>query len=254
MDETEAAQILNKLNSNLESLTTKAARPFNASDEVKDLFAALSKAQSKIEGAKKDSNNPYFKSKYADLASCWDAVREPLAQNDLAIAQIPTAGTETVTVVTVLTHKTGQWISNTVELKPTKADPQGCGSAMTYARRYGLMAICGIAPEDDDGNGASAQKTSAQNRPPRSSPAGTAKKAVTQPQLVRLNTLSTKNGWTHDEMKNLIGEVFDLKSSKELNQEQYQEICNLVQKDKNEVNLLLIDIQAQKAEAAGAMN
>lgn len=125
------------------------------SEQINDLAAALSKAQGQMGGALKDSANPFFKSKYADLASVTEAIRGPLAENGLSYVQLPReCEGERVVVETVLLHASGQWISNEVEVPVTKADAQGYGSALTYARRYGLSAITGVAPEDDDGNAA----------------------------------------------------------------------------------------------------
>ena len=135
------------------------------SESIKELASALAKAQGAMSGAKKDSSNPFFKSRYADLASCWDACRDPLSQNGLAIIQ--TTGEsdgETVCVETMLTHSSGEFISSVLKMRPVKNDPQGVGSALSYARRYGLMAIVGIAPEDDDGNEATHAKPPAKGK------------------------------------------------------------------------------------------
>ena len=125
------------------------------SDNINELAAALAKAQGAMKGAKKDSNNPFFQSKYADLSSCWDAIREPFSVNGLSIIQLTEQSADMVIVETVLTHSSGQWVSSKIAMKPVKNDPQGIGSCLTYARRYGLSATTGIAPEDDDGNSAS---------------------------------------------------------------------------------------------------
>lgn len=126
------------------------------SDRIDELAAALSKAQAVIEGAIKDADNPYFKSKYADLGSVWEACRKPLTDNGLAVIQTTEgANPEQVTIVTTLVHSSGQWYRGHLTMKPVKADPQGIGSCITYGRRYGLQAIAGVAPEDDDGNAAS---------------------------------------------------------------------------------------------------
>ena len=125
------------------------------STEVNELAKALATAQGQMESAKKDSNNPFFKSKYADLAAVVEAIRLPFSQNGLAYAQGPEPREgEEVAVVTVLMHSSGQWISSTTVVPVTKKDAQGYGSALTYARRYGLQAIAGLAAEDDDGNAA----------------------------------------------------------------------------------------------------
>ncbi len=127
------------------------------SEKINELAAALAKAQGAIKGAVKDSTNPHFRSSYADLASVWEACRSALTENNLAIVQTPhTDEAGNCHIVTMMTHASGQWIRDTFSLPPTKADPQGYGSAITYMRRYALAAIVGVAPEDDDGNAASA--------------------------------------------------------------------------------------------------
>lgn len=124
--------------------------------EAIDLLAtALAKAQASIRGAVKDSTNPHFKSKYADLSSVWEAWREAGPANDLAVTQMTRIENGQTLLVTQITHKSGQWMRGEYPLKPTKDDPQGMGSAVTYARRYCLAAMVGIAPEDDDGEAAS---------------------------------------------------------------------------------------------------
>jgi hypothetical protein len=125
------------------------------SESTKEIAAALAKAQGAIKGAAKDRLNPHFKSAYADLASVWDACRAPLAANGIAVIQGVEADGGTVRVETMLAHASGEWMASTLTLLATPATPQGVGSALTYGRRYGLAAMVGIAPEDDDGNAAS---------------------------------------------------------------------------------------------------
>lgn len=123
--------------------------------EIGELAKALSKAQAVMTPAIKDAKNPFFKSSYADLTSVWEAIRKPLTENGLAVVQ-QTGGThEVVSVTTILVHSSGQWMKSTIHMKPTKSDPQGIGSCLTYARRYGLSAMVGVSAEDDDGNEAS---------------------------------------------------------------------------------------------------
>lgn len=138
------------------------------------LYAALAKAQAAIRGAAKDTENPFFKSRYADLASVWTACREALTANALCVVQLPEtrfegtpevytfksrAGEErsgvrvatTVSVRTVLGHSSGESVEDVVSALLPSGDPQAVGSAITYLRRYGLAAMVGVAPEDDDG-------------------------------------------------------------------------------------------------------
>lgn len=123
------------------------------SETVGELFTALSKAQSMMTGAKKDSDNPFFKSKYADLHTVLEAVKDPLTKNDLCVIQTIDVATDGAQfVLTTLGHKSGEYIGGTCPIINTKGDAQGMGSAITYARRYSLAAIVGIAQMDDDGN------------------------------------------------------------------------------------------------------
>jgi hypothetical protein len=149
----------------------------NKSDDIKELALALSKTQSILKGAIKDTNNTFFKSKYADLASCWDACREPLAANGLSIVQMPCNDTpDSVALETILMHTSGQWISSVFSMPVSKHDAQAVGSAITYARRYALAAVVGIAPEDDDGNLASGKSETA--KPAYSKPVAVIKQPV----------------------------------------------------------------------------
>ena len=120
------------------------------------LFAALAKAQGSIQSAIADKENTHFNFKYADLDACWEACREPLSTNDLAVIQLPEVGeNSSVTMVTILGHSSGQSISSTYTMFPDKTTPQGIASCMTYLRRYMLCAMVGISQEDDDANMAS---------------------------------------------------------------------------------------------------
>lgn len=121
-----------------------------------DAFAkSFPKAQSAMGDVLKNANNPAFKSKYADLAAVVEATIPALNSAGFSVMQFPTFDGQTVKVSTMILHESGQWMRCTLSLRPTKADPQGVGSAITYGRRYGLQAMTGVAPEDDDGNAAS---------------------------------------------------------------------------------------------------
>ncbi len=135
------------------------------SETIGDLAGALSKAQGEIKGAVKDSKNPFFKSSYADLSSVWNACREALSKNSLAVIQTCSMGERGVCVSTRLTHASGQWVEEDLTVMPTKADPQGIGSTITYLRRYALAAITGVAPEDDDGNAATGKPDTTSRKP-----------------------------------------------------------------------------------------
>lgn len=120
------------------------------SAELNELAAALTKAQALIEGAKEDSSNPFFKSKYADLSSVWAACKTPLSTNGLSIVQTVETENDKPFLVTMLLHTSGQWVKSFMPIIVTKNDPQSFGSAVTYCRRYALAAIVGVCPADDD--------------------------------------------------------------------------------------------------------
>ncbi len=125
------------------------------SESIKELATALAKTQGQLTSAKKGAVNPFFKSSYADLATIWDICRKPLSDNGLAVIQITNETGEKIILETILCHTSGEWIKGSLPLNPVKSDPQGIGSALTYARRYGLSAMIGItADEDDDAEGA----------------------------------------------------------------------------------------------------
>jgi hypothetical protein len=215
----------------------------NRSEQIAELVTALSKAQGQIENANKSSDNPFFKSKYADLASVWDACRQPLSSNGLAIIQTIDDAIEDgrVCVETLLAHSSGQWISHRIRLKPVKDDAQAIGSAITYARRYGLQSLVGIAPEDDDGNAASgkhgngqeANKVDNKSRQsttiaPPSEPVRQNGDYISEAQLKRFHAITREHKWLDDEAKKLLAE-FGVLSSKYILKKDYERICRIVE-------------------------
>jgi len=120
---------------------------------MQKIATAFVKAQKAFGPALKTSTNPHFKSKYADLAACVEAVIDALNENGIALVQQSHHCEDGVIIETLFIHESGETISGgKLHVVAAKQDPQGYGSAMTYARRYALQAACGIAPEDDDGN------------------------------------------------------------------------------------------------------
>ena len=184
----------------------------NKSESIVQLARALTLAQKDMGKASMESANPFFKSKYADLTSVWEACRKPLTDNGLSIVQtLGIAGVSEFQVLeTILLHNSGEWISGILKLNPVKNDPQGMGSAITYARRYSLAAMVGICPEDDDGEGAMKRQKAESKAEPKakpvakqfaSSPSGVIKSSkevdadgtgdVTDPQIRKINALLT---------------------------------------------------------------
>jgi hypothetical protein len=128
----------------------------NSSQTIDLLAAALVKAHAEINGVVKSATNPFFKSKYATLEAVVEAVKPALLKQGIVVVQGLQDAENGVGIETMLLHTSGQWISSTLRLPASKEDAQGYGSACTYGRRYGLMAICGVPAEDDDGNAAAA--------------------------------------------------------------------------------------------------
>ena len=123
-----------------------------SSEQVNELFKALSAAQAEIREAPKDSVNPHFKSSYADLSSVWAVCRTPLTKHGLAILQSPsTTERGEIKITTRLGHTSGQWVEGELTLTPRDQSPQSAGSCISYGRRYALMSFLGVAPGDDDG-------------------------------------------------------------------------------------------------------
>lgn len=143
-------------------------------EAINELATALAKAQSKMEGAAKDTSNPFFKSKYADLASVTGAVRSGLDGTGLSYVQLVHDKPDCAAIETLILHSSGQSLSTGIVCVPVaKHDAQGYGSAITYARRYGLAMAFGVAPEDDDGNAAQKAKPVT---PPKPAPAASVPK------------------------------------------------------------------------------
>jgi hypothetical protein len=130
----------------------------NQSENINELSAALSKAQGEIDSAKKTSANPFFKSKYADLSEVIKAAKKSLADNGLSVMQMTYYDGAQTQLITQVNHSSGQWIRGSFLIKPVKDDPQGMGSAITYARRYCYAAAIGIAQDDDDAEQAVGRK------------------------------------------------------------------------------------------------
>lgn len=121
------------------------------SENTDKIIPALIAAKADFGAVKKTSENPFFHSKYADLEMVISATEKALLGNGLAVVQTPDGDG----LRTTLYHTSGQWITGVQTLHPSKSDPQGWHGAQTYARRYGLMGVLGLAAEDDDGNTAS---------------------------------------------------------------------------------------------------
>jgi ERF superfamily protein len=136
------------------------------SETTAKVYGALAKAQGKIKGATLDAKNPHFNSDYPTLMSVRDASQEPMAQNELATIQSPSAEGNLVRLVTRIVHSSGEWIeSDVLQVQAKDAGPQAVGSCITYLRRYQLSAMLGIAPKEDDGEAAEGRAVPAPAKP-----------------------------------------------------------------------------------------
>lgn len=131
------------------------------SEQLAELASALAKAQGAFKAIKKEAENPYFHSRYADLSSLIAGSRKPLADNGLAVVQVPSAQGATVSMTTMLLHSSGQWISGLCSGQAKSPDLQAIGSAISYLRRYNYGAFLGLTTEDDDGEEAVREKPKA---------------------------------------------------------------------------------------------
>lgn len=191
------------------------------SPSIESLAKALAAAQGDFEAVPKKAENPFFKSKYADLAAVVRAASPILAKHGLSVVQMPGVaqfGDEVDdTLTTRLMHSSGEWVQSTMRMFLTKQDPQGQGSAITYARRYAYSAALGIVTEvDDDGNAASKAKDEPKGTTRRAAPARPAGGAelITDKQLKMIATLFTQKGFTersvcHAHVEEVIGHEFE---------------------------------------------
>jgi len=131
------------------------------SEQINELAMAMAKMQGDLESAAKSSENPFFKNKYADLATVWDVCRSPMSKNGLALMQQINYLNDKTVLVTTLTHASGQWMRSIAPIITAKQDAQGMGAGITYMRRYAMCAMLGITQDDDDGNSASGISTKA---------------------------------------------------------------------------------------------
>lgn len=186
------------------------------SESIAALAEALAKAQADMGSVAKDGINPHFRSRYASLASVLDAVRGPLAAQGLSVVQGAESGDDGVVVVsTRLLHASGEWIESKLSARPAKADTQGIGSCVTYLRRYSLMSICGVAPDDDDGNGSVETTT----RP--------AKKREEDP-LEPLNRAVSTGALTREQVRDFCGQHFGCDNPRELTPEHRTQLLGWV--------------------------
>ncbi len=197
------------------------------SESLEHIAPALIAAQGMIQGAIKDANNPFFKSSYADLESCWDAVKPALQANGLAIVQtmsfVPEAGPS---LITMLLHSTGEYISGEQPVCAKTNTPQDMGSAITYARRYGLSAIVGLIQVDDDGHAATKPKAEGTPDPQGTSTADP--NLISEAQLKRLFAIQKKVQMPDANLKVIAAEM-GIKSRNSIPKDKYNDLCHLIE-------------------------
>lgn len=222
------------------------------SPDIGLLAEALSKAQGEMGGAAKDSSNPFFNSKYADLASVWEACRKPLTKHGLSIVQFPLTSYEgtpeiyewtskrgetrtgikiacTVSIVTRLLHESGQFLQESVSAMLPSADPQAVGSAITYLRRYALQSVAGVAPEDDDGEEAQTRQMPP-IAPRKTYPGDGAETLLTleQREIVVKAAMDAERGT--EEIRGYLKRNFGIEGSKDIKLKDYRTILAAIAK------------------------
>lgn len=198
----------------------------NKSEQLGELFAAMSKAQGEMKPAVMDSKNPHFQSKFASLTAVKDSYQAALSKHQLSIQQFVEFQENAYTIETILGHSSGQWISSTLRLILNKQDMQGLGSAVTYSRRYAISAILGVVDtEDDDANASVAPKKA---YAPPSSPKNEA--PPSDAQVKRMFALAKERGVAVDsDLKNLLKRAYGIESTKNLKRWMMDEIYQLLE-------------------------
>jgi ERF superfamily len=202
------------------------------STSVNEIAAALAKAQGEMEVAEKGANNPFFKSKYADFATIVRASRPYLAKNGLSISQPIISNSDgTSSLLTLLLHSSGQYITSTVKINPTKADHQAFGSCVTYYKRYAYAAIVGVTcdDEDDDGEGAMIRKPVLKQVAPAYETQEEEPEKISPDQYSML--AHELNG--HDEVHRRLLESMKIRSLKDITRAEFRETLEKVRKVKS---------------------
>lgn len=196
----------------------------NKSESIKNIASAISKFQSEVPNPKKVAENPFFKSSYVPLDEVINVIKPYLAKHGLSFFQSSGGDGKNITVTTMLMHESGEWIeSDPLTVIATKADPQQAGSAITYARRYSLSAILGIASEEDDDGNSGSGKT-----PPEET------KKVSEQQLGEITQLIDKYAVMKDGNAEELTKYFEIKlkvkSLEEINNVQAGKLINELNK------------------------
>lgn len=206
------------------------------SETISNLVTALTAFQDKMTAVKKDSINPFYKSKYASLDTIWETIRKSLSENGLSIAQTMNLLDGKSVLETTLYHTSGEWISGVQLVNPVKDDPQALGSAISYARRYSLSAMLGlVSDDDDDAEVATPKKAPEKPVPPpvetpkkieTSEPQNPAKPfkkgadSITEAQTKKIYALAKEKQLSPEEAKSYINKTFNKNSTKELTKDE----------------------------------
>jgi hypothetical protein len=195
------------------------------SESIAALAKAMCAAQAELKNPPKDSVNPHYKSKYADLATVRDTVIPVLAKHGLSLLQLPSElGTDSA-LTTLLAHTSGEWVETTIRLRPVKNDPQGVGSALTYARRYALQSVAGVAAEDDDDGHAGSQQRQAKPAAPVNAPGAHLPPDGPPPFVVLRNLL--QNSQAEPALKSAFGAAYKAHEKGEVTDEEFGKLTAL---------------------------
>lgn len=191
----------------------------NKSESIKNIAMALCKFQAEVENPKKTADNPFFKSKYTPLEDIVSAVKPKMGEHGLSYMQSCSGDGTNIIVTTLLMHSSGEWIeSDPLVLRADKATAQGAGSAITYARRYALSAVLGIASEeDDDGNHATGNSKNES-------------KNLSEAQVKRLWAIAKSHKVTSEQVKKAIMKDYGKTEAATLTKKEYDELCNRLEK------------------------
>jgi len=203
--------------------------PATRSPAIGKLASALAKAQAQMTHAAKDNVNPHFKSSYADLASVWEACRRALTSNELTVLQPVRADGTRVTVTTLLAHSSGEFVSEALTLTALQNTPQAIGSTITYGRRYGLSAMVGVAPDDDDGQAASTPALVEPKPEPTPEPKPKPEPLITAAQRRALVAAAQQFGWKNTEVATLLQTRFGYVDSKAIPAAHYAAVMQAIE-------------------------
>lgn len=210
------------------------------SESIKEISIALAKFNAEMPRVEKDATNPHFRNRYASLDNIIEEVKPLLAKHGLSFLQMAGGDGERLTMTTLLMHTSGEWIeSEPLVMRPTKNDPQGMGSASTYARRYSLSAFLGIATgEDDDGNDASQPVQSTQTRDntqtyqnrsqSNTGQSGATSNAITSGQIGMIKKLKLEKQMSDETYYDMLKTNYGVTSGKDLTKSQASKVIEFL--------------------------